>query len=91
VLVTTNVQRQVAGFFVAEEQAAREPKGVAGPVNLYRIVRASGAGRRIAARALTPFVGREEELGLFMRRWERARLSHTCRAGSAASAYRRSC
>jgi predicted ATPase len=73
VLVTMNVQRQVAGLFVAEEQAAQELKGVAEPVSLYRIVRASGAGRRIAARALTPFIGREEELGLLMRRWERAR------------------
>jgi class 3 adenylate cyclase len=73
VLITMNVQRHVAGLFVAEEQAARELKGVADPVSLYRIVRASGAGGRIAARALTPFVGREEELGLLMRRWERAR------------------
>jgi class 3 adenylate cyclase/predicted ATPase len=73
VLVTINIQRQVAGLFVAEEQAARELKGVAQPVQLFRIVRASGAGRRIAARALTPFVGREEELGLLMRRWARAK------------------
>ena len=43
------------------------------PVQLFRIVRASGGGRRGGARALTPFVGREEELGLLRRRWERAR------------------
>ena len=43
------------------------------PVQLFRIVRASGGGRRGGARALTPFVGREEELGLLARRWERAR------------------
>ena len=30
---------------------------------LFRIVRASGGGRRGGARTLTPFVGREEELG----------------------------
>jgi predicted ATPase len=42
-------------------------------VSLYRIVRASGAGRRSGARAPTPFIGREEELGLLLRRWERAR------------------
>jgi predicted ATPase len=62
-----------AGLFVAEEQAARELKGVTEPVQLFRIVRASGGGRRGGARALTPFVGREEELGLIVRRWERAR------------------
>ncbi len=43
------------------------------PVQLFRIVRASGGGRRGGARALTPFVGREEELGLLTRRWARAR------------------
>ena len=70
-LVTTNVQRQIAGLFVAEERGARELKGVAEPVKLFRIVRASG-GRRFGARALTPLVGREEELDLLRRRWERA-------------------
>ncbi len=43
VLVTLNVQRQTAGLFVAEEQGGRELKGVSVPVQLFRIVRASGA------------------------------------------------
>jgi class 3 adenylate cyclase/predicted ATPase len=73
VLVTMNVQRQVAGLFVAEERGAQELKGVTEPVQLFRIIRASGGGRRGGARVLTPFVGREEELGLLARRWERAR------------------
>jgi class 3 adenylate cyclase/predicted ATPase len=72
VLITAAVQRQVAGLFVAEDQGARELKGVAAPVQLFRITRASGAGRRGGARALTPFVGREDELGVVQRRWERA-------------------
>ena len=40
---------------------------------LYRVVRASGGGRRGGMRALTALVGREEELDLLTRRWERAR------------------
>ncbi len=76
VLVTGNVQRQVAGLFVAEEKGAHSLKGVPAPVMLYRIVRASGGGRRSRARALSPLVGRSEELDLLMRRWERARLGH---------------
>ena len=72
VLVTLNVQRQVAGLFVAEEQGARGLKGVSAPVQLFKIVRASGGGRRGGARALTPFIGREEELAMLARRWERA-------------------
>jgi class 3 adenylate cyclase len=62
IVVTANVQRQVAGLFVVEERGPSRLKGVAEPVNLFRIVRASGAGRRGRSRALTPFVGREEEL-----------------------------
>jgi class 3 adenylate cyclase/tetratricopeptide (TPR) repeat protein len=72
VLVTANIQRQIAGLFVAEDKGAHELKGVAAPVTVYRIVRASG-GRRTGARTLTPLVGREEELELLRRRWEHAR------------------
>ena len=72
VLVTATVQRQVAGLFVAEDKGAHDLKGVPAPVALYRIVRASGGGRRGGARALTPLVGREDELFLLMRRWSRA-------------------
>ena len=73
VLVTANVQRQTAGLFVAEDRGACELNGVPALVTLYRIVRASG-GRRAGLRALTPLVGREEELELLRRRWERTRV-----------------
>ena len=73
ILITAAVQRQTAGLFVAEERGQHELKGVSAPMTLYRIVRASGGGRRGGARALTPLVGREEELDLLSRRWERAR------------------
>ncbi|HZZ62057.1 MAG TPA: AAA family ATPase [Roseiarcus sp.] len=73
VVVTAQVQRQVAGLFVAEEQGAHNLKGSPGPVSVYRIVRASGGARRGGARTLTPFIGREEEIGLLTRRWDRAR------------------
>ena len=71
VLITTNVHRQVAGLFVVEERGAHELKGASTSVALYRVVRASG-GPRFGARTLTPLVGREEELDLLRRRWERA-------------------
>jgi class 3 adenylate cyclase len=73
VLVTAGVQRQIAGLFVAEERGSHELKGVAEPVTLFRVVRASGGGRRAGQRHLTPLVGREEEVAMLMRRWERAR------------------
>ena len=73
VLITGSVQRQVAGLFVVEEKGAHELKGVAQPLSLYRVVRASGGGRRGGARALTSFVGREEDIGTLLRRWDRVR------------------
>ena len=58
---------------MAEDRGQHELKGMSAPMTLYRIVRASGGGRRGGARALTPLVGREEELDLLARRWDRAR------------------
>src|SRR6202023_1684966 len=73
VLVTARVQRQVAGLFVAEERGSHTLKGVPEPVTLFRMVRASGGGRRSGQRNLTPLVGRDEETAMLMRAWERAR------------------
>jgi predicted ATPase len=73
VLVTAQVQRQIAGLFVAEERGAHTLKGVPEPVRLFRLVRASGGGRRSGQRNLTPLVGRDEEIEMLMRRWARAR------------------
>jgi class 3 adenylate cyclase/tetratricopeptide (TPR) repeat protein len=73
VLVTARVQRHVAGLFVAEERGSHQLKGVSEPVTLFRLIRASGGGRRAGQRQLTPLVGRDEEIAMLMRRWERAR------------------
>jgi class 3 adenylate cyclase/tetratricopeptide (TPR) repeat protein len=72
ILITATVQRQTAGQFVSEDRGQHELKGMSAPMTLYRIVRASGGGRRGGARVLTPLVGREEELDLLTRRWQRA-------------------
>jgi class 3 adenylate cyclase/predicted ATPase len=73
VVVTARVQRQVAGLFVAEERGSHELKGVPEHVTLFGIIRASGGGRRAGQRHQTPLVGRDEEIGMLMRRWEGAR------------------
>ena len=71
--MTARVQHQIAGLFVAEERGIHPLKGVPEPVTLFRLVRASGGGRRAGQRHLTPLVGRDEEIAMLMRRWERAR------------------
>ena len=73
ILITAAVQRQTTGQFVSEDRGQHALKGMSVPMTLYRIVRASGGGRRGGARVLTPLVGREEELDLLSQRWERAR------------------
>ena len=72
VVVTARVQHQVAGLFVVEERGSHEFAGVPEPVTLFRLARASGGGRRSLKRHLTPLVGRDEEIAMLMRRWERA-------------------
>jgi class 3 adenylate cyclase/predicted ATPase len=73
VVMTAQVQRQIAGLFVAEEHGTHNLKGLPEPVTLFRLVRASGGGRHAGQRHLTPLIGREEEIAVLMRRWERAR------------------
>ena len=44
ILITAAVQRQTAGLFVAEDRGQHALKGMAAPITLYRVVRASGGG-----------------------------------------------
>jgi class 3 adenylate cyclase len=75
VLITAAAHRLISGLFVVEDCGAQILKGIAGPVQLYRVIQPSGTRGRLAAadaaRGLTPFVGREEELRVLMNRWER--------------------
>jgi class 3 adenylate cyclase/tetratricopeptide (TPR) repeat protein len=75
VLVTEDTHRLMSGLFVVEARGAPALKGIERPPQLYRVIQPSGMRGRLeaaaAARALTPFVGREDELRLLMSRWER--------------------
>jgi class 3 adenylate cyclase len=53
VVVTARVQRQVAGLFVAEEGGTHTLKGVREPTALFRLIRASGGGRRCVCCAMS--------------------------------------
>src|SRR5208337_3253670 len=76
VLISEATQRLVAGLFIVEDRGAPSLKGIAQPIQLYRVIRPSGMRGRFeamtAAGGLTPFVGREDELRSLMSRWERA-------------------
>ncbi len=57
VLITDATHRLISGLFVVEERGAQILKGIAQPVQLYRVVQPSGIHGRLgaaAARGLTP-------------------------------------
>ena len=73
ILITAAVQRQTAGLFVAEDRGQHELKGVSAPMTLYRVIRASGAGRRGGGRPLPSRSPGARRSSTSCRRWERAR------------------
>jgi class 3 adenylate cyclase len=76
VVITGAVQKLVAGRFVVEERGAQPLKGLAHPLELYRVIQPTVVRRRThrtIARTVTPFMGREDDLDLLLSRWERAR------------------
>jgi class 3 adenylate cyclase/tetratricopeptide (TPR) repeat protein len=73
-LITGATHRLISGLFVVEALGLRALKGIATPLEVFQLVRPTGVhGKLAAARTLTPFVGREEELRLLLSRWQRAR------------------
>ncbi|MDJ0958984.1 MAG: adenylate/guanylate cyclase domain-containing protein [Arenicellales bacterium] len=76
VVVNDSLHRLVAGLFVCNDLGEQSLKGISTPVHVYQVIEeTSVAGRFEAAslRGLTPLVGREEEIGLLVRRWQQAK------------------
>jgi predicted ATPase/class 3 adenylate cyclase len=76
VLITAAVHQLVSGLFIVEDRGEHPLKGIERPVRLYRVIQPSGRRGRLAAaaaRGLTPFIGREDELRAFLNRWELVR------------------
>jgi predicted ATPase len=76
VAISEVTSRLVQGYFDCEALVAQVLRGVAEPLNVSRVLRASGAQSRLdiaSARGLTPLVGREHEVALLLERWEQAK------------------
>jgi class 3 adenylate cyclase len=73
VLITAATHRLLSRLFLVEPSGAQQLKGIASSIELFRVVGPAGARSRVGSRALTRFVGREEETGLLLSRWERSR------------------
>jgi class 3 adenylate cyclase/predicted ATPase len=71
-VISAATYRLLEGFFACQALGTPALKGVSQPIEVYRVLSESTARSRldIASRTgLTPFVGREQEIGLLLERW----------------------
>lgn len=76
VLIGAATYRLIHRAFRCADLGARSLKGVTKPVHVYQALEPSSAVSAIASgegETLTPLVGREQEVGLLLERWELAR------------------
>ena len=75
VVIAAGTRRLVGDLFEVRDLGAVEVKGLARPVAAWQVLRPSVVASRFEAlrgSALTPLVGRDEEIDLLLRRWTRA-------------------
>ena len=71
-LISAATYRLVQGYFACQDLGTHTLRGVATPMQVYRVVQASAAQSRLdvmGATSLTPLVGRDAELTLLVERW----------------------
>jgi class 3 adenylate cyclase len=76
VVIAAATRRLVGHLFEYRELGAVEVRGIAGPVPAWEVLHPSDVASRFEAlrgAALSPLVGREEEIDLLLRRWARAK------------------
>ena len=76
VVIAERTRQLVGGLFDLDDLGCQALKGFAGPVRAWRvggIGHAEGRFEALRGAALTPLVGREQELALLLDRWARAR------------------
>jgi class 3 adenylate cyclase/predicted ATPase len=74
-VIADSTRKQVGGLFEVEDLGLQPLAGFAEPQRAWRVVGESSVASRFEAlrgEELTPFVGREEEIELLLRRWQRA-------------------
>ena len=76
IVIAASTRRLVGNAFELTDLGEHDLKGIAEPVHAWRVERALVTESRFDASrggsALTPLVGREEELDLLLRRWSQA-------------------
>ncbi len=76
VVISAASARLVQGFFALRSLGPQTLRGSSTPMEVYQVLETSGMQSRFevaVGTGLTPFVGREEELGLLQRCWAQAK------------------
>jgi class 3 adenylate cyclase/predicted ATPase len=75
VVIADDTRRMLGGLFDYRDLGTLPVAGISYPVHVWQVLGASQIGSRFEALrvASTPLIGREEEIALLMRRWERAK------------------
>jgi class 3 adenylate cyclase len=75
VVIADDTRRMLGGLFDYRDLGTLPVAGIDYPVHVWRVLGASLVGSRFEAlrAASTPLIGREEEIALLTRRWERAK------------------
>jgi len=76
VVIAAGTRRLVGDLFEYHDLGAVDVKGIAAPVRVWQVLRPSAVESRFEAlrgSALSPLVGRDEEIDLLLRRWARAK------------------
>ncbi len=79
VVLSDTTARLVAGYFDCDDLGLHTLKGLATPMQAYRVHHATGVQGRLdaaMARGLTPLVGRESEVTLLLDRWAQGSEGH---------------
>src|SRR5438309_6304927 len=78
-VISDATYRLVQGYFACQDLGAHALRGVTESMRIYQVLSESGATSRLDVaqpRGLTPLVGREQEVGLLLERWEQAKVGH---------------
>jgi class 3 adenylate cyclase/predicted ATPase len=79
IAVSETTYRLVQGYFECQDLGAPTLRGVAQALHVYQVLGESGVHSRLEVaqtRGLTPLVGREQEVGLLLERWQQVKDGH---------------
>jgi class 3 adenylate cyclase/tetratricopeptide (TPR) repeat protein len=76
VVIGSSTKRLVEGLFICESLGLQRIKGISEPIEAFQVREISDVRSRFEAtlrRGLTPLVGRQEETGVLVKRWDQAK------------------